>query len=83
MVFKLIELQTRKACKHDSDKTDFLKFGIMQREKLKQNIFICGHAVDTVFEIGFSATHKNIQKWKLFLMFNFNCEFSRVRNDIR
>ena len=32
-------------------------FYIMKREKLKESILMCGLAVDTVFEIGFSATY--------------------------
>ena len=67
-------LQTCKARKHDPDKTDSFYFYIMKREKVKNIIFIYGLAVDTVFEVRFSATHQSIQKQKIFLTYNFNCE---------
>ena len=49
-----------KTRKHDTEQTDFLFFYIMKREKVKKNIFICGLAVDTVFEVRFSPTYYNI-----------------------
>ena len=44
---------------------------------MKESIFICGLAVDTVFEIAFSAWEVvEYSKMDSFLIFNFNCEFN-------